>query len=58
VFGQQLIISALAKRTGKCVFTNLKGNKSQWYRVIFDARTAVWPSFLVARTAFSVKGKA
>jgi len=28
VFGQQFVISALAKRTGKCVFTNLEGNKS------------------------------
>jgi len=28
VFGQQFIISALAKRTGKCVFATLEGNKS------------------------------
>jgi len=28
VFGQQCIISALAKRTGKCVIASLEGNKS------------------------------
>jgi len=28
VFGQQFIVSALAKRTGKCVFASLEGNKS------------------------------
>jgi len=28
VFGQQCIISALAKCTGKCVFASLEGNKS------------------------------
>jgi len=28
VFGQQFIISTLAKRTGKCVFATLEGNKS------------------------------
>jgi len=27
VFGKQFIISALAKLTGKCVFTNLEGNE-------------------------------
>jgi len=28
VFGQQFIISALEKHTGKCVFSNLEGNKT------------------------------
>jgi len=28
VFGQQFIISTLAKRTGKCAFATLEGNKS------------------------------
>jgi len=28
MFGQQFIISTLAKRTGKCVFATLEGNKS------------------------------
>jgi len=28
VIGQQFIISTLAKRTGKCVFATLEGNKS------------------------------
>jgi len=28
VIGQQFIISTLAKRTGKCVFFTLEGNKS------------------------------
>jgi len=28
VFGQQFIVSALAKHTEKCVFANLEGNKS------------------------------
>jgi len=28
VFGQQLVISALAKHSGKCIYSNLAGNKS------------------------------
>jgi len=39
-------------------FSDLGGDDSWWYWFIFDVRTAVWPSFLVARIAFSVKAKA
>jgi len=28
MFGQQFIICTLAKRTGKCIFATLEGNKS------------------------------